>query len=81
MKAQGHRPWWVYALAVIALCGCIVVGWSDFTPWVPRETVQQTIREAPRQVVQLIVHFVAPALLIAFLARDISARVRVRHKA
>lgn len=81
MSAKGHRPGWVYALAVVGLVTCLWNGWSDFTPWVPQEIVQQTVRDAIRQIAQLFVQFIAPALLVAFLVSEGLAIVGARRKA
>ncbi len=81
MSAVGHRPWWVYVLATAALAALLWAGWSDFTPWVPRETVQEAVRGTIRQVIQIAVQYVAPGLLIGFLAREGLAALRSQRKA
>jgi hypothetical protein len=76
MSTQGHRPWWLYSLAVAALAACLWVGWSDFTPWVPQAAVQEAIRAAPRRIFQILVQFVAQVLLVGFLVSECAAFVR-----
>jgi hypothetical protein len=80
MSTAGHRPWWVYLAAVLALVTLLWAGWSDFTPWVQREVVQETVRSTIRQLIQIVVQFVGPALLIGFLAAEVLALVRSRRK-
>lgn len=81
MSAVGHRPWWVYVSAVATLAVLLWAGWSDFTPWVPRGVVQEAIRGTIRQVIQIVVQYVAPVLLIGFLAREGFAAVTSRRRA
>lgn len=80
MAAAGNRPWWVYLLAVAALVALVWAGWSDFNPWVPREKVQEATRSTIRQLIQIVVQFIAPVVLIAFLAAEGSAIVRSRRR-
>ncbi len=81
MHAQGHRPWWLYSLAVAALATCIWIGWSDVSFWIPQAAVKEAVRAAPQQVIQILVQFIAPALLLGFLAREGAAHIRARRRA
>ena len=81
MSTAGHRPWWVYLSATIVLVALLWAGWSDFTPKVPREVVQETTRSTIRQTIQIAVQFVGPALLIGFLAAEPLAFFKSRRKA
>ena len=78
--ARGFRSAWVYVGALVMLGACLWVGWSDFDPYVPQEVVRGAIREAPRQVVQAVVQFVAPAVIVAFLASEAVARWRAHAR-
>lgn len=80
MLASGRKPVWVYLVVIAALIGSIWVGWGDFDPYVPRKVVQETIRAAPRNIVQILVQFVVPALLLGFLAKEALAVARPRRK-
>lgn len=80
MSAKGHRPWWLYFLVVAALAACVWIGWPDFTPWVPQAAVQEAVRAAPRQMIQVLVQFVAPLFLVAFLVSEGAAFVEARRK-
>lgn len=81
MSAVGHRPSWVYLVAVVALVASVWIGWSDFDPQVPQETVREVIRAAPRNLIQVLVQFVVPLLLVGFLVREGMALVRSRWAA
>ena len=76
MSGRGSRSWWVYAVAILALLGCLWVGWRDFDPNVPQDVVRETIRATPRLVIQLLVQYVAPLLLGAFLLTEFIAKLR-----
>ena len=76
MTVRKQRAWWVYGLAVIALAACLWVGWSGFDPYVPQETVRESIRLGIRGAAQIALQFVAPALLLMFRGRAALARVR-----
>ena len=78
MSTAGHRPWWVYLSATIVLVALLWAGWSDFTPSVPREVVQGTIRSTIRQTIQIAIQFVGPALLIGFLVAEVCAFFKSR---
>lgn len=69
MPARTARSPWLYLLAVAALATCLWIGWSDMTLRMPQDQVRQAIRAAPRGVVQLLVQFVIPAMLIGVLLR------------
>ena len=79
MSIPGRRPAWMYVMAVAALCACLWIGWADFTPSMSQAEVQQAIRAAPRRIVQILMQFIAPALLLAFRAREIVAFTRTRR--
>jgi hypothetical protein len=81
MSAQAQKPLWVYLVAVGALIGSVWVGWADFDPHVPQVVVQESIREAPRVIVQVFVQFVLPVALLGFLVKEAAAFVRSRRKA
>jgi len=81
MSADHQKPIWVYLIVVAALVASIWIGWGDFDPYVPREVVQETIRAAPRNIVQLLVQFVVPILLVGFLVKEGLAFARSRRKA
>lgn len=66
----------MYALAVLGLVVCLWVGWRDFDPNVPQEVVRETVRAAPRLLVQVLVQYVAPVLLVGFLVSEALARRR-----
>jgi hypothetical protein len=70
MRVQGHRPMWLYLLAVAALAACVWIGWSDFTPLSSQVAIKEAIRAAPREFIQVFVQFIAPALLVGFLAKE-----------
>jgi hypothetical protein len=67
------------AVALAALVVCLWIGWSDFDPYLGQDVVRDSIRAAPRVLMQTLVQFVAPVLLAAFLARAAIARWRVAH--
>jgi hypothetical protein len=69
----------VYFLAVAALLASIAIGWADVDLRVPQETVRETIRAAPRTIVQVLLQFVVPVLLLGFLAREGLAFARSRR--
>lgn len=70
MSKPGHRPLWVYALAVAALVLLLWIGWSDTDLYLPQDQVRESIRVGIRRGVQLLVQFVAPAVLVGFLVRE-----------
>lgn len=78
MSAVGHRPFWVYLVATVALVASIWIGWAGSDLRVPQETVREVIRAAPRNAFQVLVQFVVPLLLICFLLREGVARARSR---
>src|SRR5690606_14805181 len=79
MSGKGSRSWWVYAAAVLALLVCLWIGWRDFDPNVPQEVVRETIRATPRLFFQLLVQYVAPLVLVAFLVTELVARFRTNR--
>jgi hypothetical protein len=56
--------------AVLALAACLWVGWRDFDPFVPQAVVRDAIHAGPRMAMQVLVRFVAPIVLVAFLVRQ-----------
>lgn len=76
MSKPGHRPPWVYALAVAALVALLWIGWSEADLYPPQEEVRETVRAGIRRAIQLLVQYVAPALLVGFLVREALLRVR-----
>ena len=76
MEMAGRRSAWVYVAVLAALAACLWIGWAGFDPNVPQETVRDSIRATPRLLVQLLVQFVAPIALLAFLVREFRARGR-----
>ena len=80
MSAKGHRPLWVYLVAVMALVASVWIGWAGSDLHVPQETVREVIRTAPRNIVQFLVQFVVPVLLVGFLASEGVAFARSRRK-
>jgi hypothetical protein len=81
MSAKGYKPVWVYLVAVTALIASVWIGCAGVDLHVPQETVREVIRAAPRTVVQILVQFVVPVLLIGFLASEGMAFARSRRKA
>ena len=53
--------------AALALVTCLWVGWRDFDPFVPQAVVRHAIHAGPRLAVQVLVQYVAPVVLVAFL--------------
>lgn len=78
MAEPGRRPPWVYALAVAALVVLLWIGWSDADLQPSQDEVRTAIRATLRRGIQVLVQFVAPAALFAFLVREFLARVRRR---
>ncbi|MBX3727072.1 MAG: hypothetical protein KF823_14275 [Xanthomonadales bacterium] len=76
MAEPGRRPPWVYVLAVAALIGLLWIGWSDVDFHPSQDEVRTAIRSTLRRAIQVLVQFVAPAALLAFLVRELLARVR-----
>lgn len=76
MAEPGRRPPWVYALAVAALVVLLSIGWSDVDLQPSQDEVRTAIRSNLRRGIQVLVQFVAPLALLAFLAREFLARVR-----
>jgi hypothetical protein len=70
----------LFLLAVVALVACLWIGWSDFTPQVPQELVKEAIRAAPQRVMQIVVQFIAPAMLNGFLSSAVAARIRAPQR-
>jgi len=70
MTATTQRSLTTIVFATLALATCLWVGWRDFDPDVPQAVVRDAIHAGPRVVVQLLVQFVAPVVLVAFLARQ-----------
>ncbi len=81
MSTNARKPVWVYLAVFAALVASIWIGWGDFDPYVPQQVVKDTIRAAPQKIVQFLVQFVAPVLLIGFLAKEGLAFARSRRKA
>jgi hypothetical protein len=79
MSSTGYRSWWVYSLAILALLGCLWIGWRDFDPNLPQEVVRETIRSTPRLIIQLLVQFVVPMGLIVFLLAELGAKLRASN--
>jgi hypothetical protein len=79
MSVQGHRPAWVYLIAIAALAASVWIGWAGSDLQVPQETVRTAIRTAPRVVIQVLVQFVVPVVLIGFLATEGIAFARSRR--
>jgi hypothetical protein len=77
---QSRSVGWV-VFALVALVASLWVGWGDFNPWIPQDTVRAAIQASPRTVVQLLVQFVVPVLLVAFLVREAAARMRGNARA
>ena len=67
--ARGTR---VLALCV-ALVLCVWLGWRDVDPWMARDDVREAIRLTVRRSVQIAIQFVAPAVLLALLGRELQA--------
>jgi heme A synthase len=80
VSASGRRPWWVYLLALAILAYCLVLGWSGLDPQVSQETIRESIRSAPRGVVQIAVQYVLPSLLLGFLVSEGVAALRSRRR-
>ena len=76
MSGRGNRSWWVYAAAILALLGCLWIGWRDFNPNIPQEVVRETIRATPRLIIQLLLQYVAPLLLVIFLVTELITKLR-----
>jgi hypothetical protein len=80
MSSRGNRSWWVYVFAIVALLGCLWVGWRDFDPnltqEVVRESIRDTIRTTPRLISQLLVQYVVPVVLAVFLLTELVAKLR-----
>lgn len=71
--------WRVLALCV-ALVLCVWIGWRDVDPWMARDDVREAIRLTVRRSVQIASQFVAPAVLLALLARELQAFWRARAR-
>ena len=80
MTRRMQRAWWVYGLAVIALAACLWAGWSGFDPYVPQETVRESIQLGIRGAAQIALQFVAPALLLMFLGREALVSLRAPRR-
>lgn len=80
MPARTPRSPWLYLLGVAALAACLWIGWADVTLRMPQDEVRETIRAAPRGVVQLLVQFVIPVMLIGFLVRAGIGALGARRK-
>jgi hypothetical protein len=76
MSSGGYRGWWIYPLAILALLGCLWIGWRDFDPNLPQEVVRETIRSTPRLLIQLLVLYVLPVSLVVFLLAELGTKLR-----
>jgi serine/threonine protein kinase len=76
MSSRGNRSSWVYSLTILVLLGCLWIGWRDFDPNLPQEVVRETIRSTPRRIIQLLVQYVVPIGLVAFLFAELVAKLR-----
>ena len=74
MNATPLRSTTTILFAVLALVTCLWVGWRDFDPFVPQAVVRDAIHAGPRMAVQVLVQFVAPVVLVAFLVKQAIAR-------
>ena len=81
MSGNETRSGWWIVLAVAGLVASLWIGWADFNPWIPQDTVREAIRTSPRVVAQVLVQFVVPVVLVAFLVRETAARLRKRAAA
>ena len=81
MAGYKQKPWWVYALLVIALGACLWVGWRDFDPHVPQETVRESIRLGIRGIIQLTVQYVLPVVILLVLVREALVGLHARRTA
>lgn len=70
MSVPGQRPLWIYLLAIAILAYCLVLGWAGLDAQVSQETIRESIRSAPRGVVQIAVQYVLPSLLLGFLVSE-----------
>lgn len=77
-RAQPLRPWWAYALAMVAFVACLWIGWRDFDPSISQDAVRETIRLGIRGVFQLAVQFVVPVALLLFIGHGLFAAVQAR---
>lgn len=69
---------------VLALCAalvlCVWIGWRDVDPWMAPDDVREAIRLTVRRSVQIAIQFVAPAVLLALLVRELQAFWRARAR-
>lgn len=80
MSVPGQRPLWIYLLAIAILAYCLVLGWAGLDAQVSQETIRESIRSAPRAVVQIAVQYVLPSLLLGFLVSEGVAALRSRQR-
>lgn len=71
--------WRIGALCA-ALVLCLWIGWHDVDLWIAQDDVREAIRITIRRGVQIAVQFVAPGVLLALLARELTARCRTKRR-
>ena len=64
---------WIVAAAVGALVVCLWLGWWGFDPNLPQDVVREAIHAAPRRTAQLLLQFVLPVVLGAWLLEHVIA--------
>jgi hypothetical protein len=77
---QRNKPFWMQLIAIFALFACLWAGWCDFSVFVPRDQIQEAIREMPRQIIRIAVQFIGPALLLRFLILEATLFVKAQRK-
>lgn len=76
---MSHARIWRIAALLAALALCLWIGWHDVDLRVPREVVQTEIRMTIRRTLQVGLQWLAPAVLLALLMREIRRRSTQRR--
>lgn len=63
----------LYLVLILAFAACLWIGWHDFDPWMPQETVRETIRSGIRGIIQLAIQYFIPINILVFFVQEIVA--------
>lgn len=76
-----HRSkFWLYAVLGFVLLACLWTGWRDFDPWLSQQEIRQSIRSAPRWLVQVLVQFLAPTAILFYFGSEAVAKLRNKRQ-